>query len=69
MNARQKIFLEDAIIAVGLLLAGSYLYLFAAADALQDHMVDGPLKAYTSGSGIHIELRPFPWGWESPWPS
>jgi adenylate cyclase len=56
MATYRRIVLEDALLAIGLLTAGWYLYYLVGIGTFLDYFQEGPMKEYVTGVGIHVEM-------------
>lgn len=56
MTARNRLFVGETLLSIGLLTAAMYIYYLATAWGLSDRFTEGPFKDYVTGPGIQWEL-------------
>jgi adenylate cyclase len=56
MTTYRRILFEDALLAIGFLTGGWYLYYLVSIWGFLDFMRDGPMKDYLTGPGVHVEM-------------
>lgn len=56
MAAYRRIVLDDALLAIGLLTGGWYLYYLVSIGSFLDFFQEGPMLEYITGPGIHVEM-------------
>ncbi|MGI9626633.1 MAG: adenylate/guanylate cyclase domain-containing protein [Longimicrobiales bacterium] len=56
MTAKNRLFLEETLISIGLMTAAMYVYYVVGGWGLSDHFADGVFKDYLTGPGVQLEL-------------
>jgi adenylate cyclase len=56
MATYRRIVLDDALLAIGLLTGGWYLYYLVSIGSFLDYFREGPMLDYITGPGIHVEM-------------
>jgi adenylate cyclase len=56
MKTPRRVIWQEALIGIAFLAAAWYAYYFTAVWGMLDYTVAGPMRAYVTGPGIHVEI-------------